>query len=88
MPLYRFTKLPPPPELGEKTFWQYLPRHGLRRVFFLLIGLGVVLFLRSGGGGGPLGGLFDTIGPGKPKPSGPVYHIKVTRPDGTPASSP
>ena len=57
MPLFRHTKLPPPPELGEKTFWDYFPRQASRRVLFLLIALGAVLFLKNTGGS--FGGLFD-----------------------------
>jgi hypothetical protein len=82
MPLYRHTKLPPAPELGEKTFWDYLPRQSTRRVLFLLIALGAVLFIKHAGGWS-FGGLLD---PQQPAPRGaepgaPVYHIKVTRPD-------
>jgi hypothetical protein len=58
MPLLRYTKLPPPPELGEKTVWDYFPRQASRRIFFLLLALGAVIFLK-GSGGGSFGGLFD-----------------------------
>jgi hypothetical protein len=93
MPLLRSTKLPaklPPPELGEKTFWDYFPRRSMRRIFFLLVALGAVLILKHSGRFS-LGGLLDS--PSSPAPgagsSGPVYHIKVTRPaDEAPAGSP
>jgi hypothetical protein len=98
MPLYRHTKLPPPPELGDKTLWQYLPRQSVRRVFFLLLALGGVLVIRATGGFSKFGTLFDAIGSGPERPSAgdapgtasaPLYHIKVTRPAGTPpAASP
>jgi hypothetical protein len=77
MPLIRPSKLPPVPELGEKTFWDYFPRRALRRIVFLLIALGAVIFLKSSGRWS-FGGLF---GPATPVPAGPVYHIKVTRPE-------
>ena len=80
MPLYRHTKLPPPPELGEKSFWDYLPRQSTRRVLFLLIALGAVIFIKRSSGWS-FGGLLD--GPRTPARddlSTPVYHIKVTRP--------
>jgi hypothetical protein len=94
MPLLRYTKLPsklpPPPELGEKTLWQYIPRQSKRRVLFLLIALGVVIFLKEsgvgslGGGsgsasGGTWGGLFGAPAP-PPRPEAGVYHLKVSRP--------
>ncbi|MDB4981412.1 MAG: hypothetical protein JWM82_2164 [Myxococcales bacterium] len=91
MPLYRHTKLPPPPELGDKTLWQYLPRQSVRRVFFLLLALGAVLVIRATGGFSKFGTLFDAIGssPAEPRPgAAPVYHLKVTRPEGTPAAAP
>jgi hypothetical protein len=95
MPLYRHTKLPPPPEPGEKSFWQYLPRQSGRRVFFLLLALGAVLVLRATGGFSKFGSLFDAIGAGPAQRradgadagAAPVYHIKVTRPEGTPPPS-
>jgi hypothetical protein len=92
MPLIRPTKLPPPPELGEKSFWDYFPRHSARRIFFLLIALGAVLILKHSGGWS-FGGLLDgPRAPGHgaaPGASAPVYHIKVTRPeDGTTAPAP
>jgi hypothetical protein len=80
MPLIRPSKLPPPPELGEKTFWDYFPRRVLRRVFFMLLALGAVLFLRSSGGG-RFGGLFDP--PGRPQPqqqSADSYHRIEVKP--------
>ena len=88
MPLYRHTKLPPPPELGEKTVWQYLPRQTVRRVLFLLIALGAVVFLKRSSGWS-LGGLLDAPSGGSaPATTGaPVYHIKVTEPP-APQSSP
>lgn len=58
MPLIRPSKLPPPPELGEKTFWDYFPKRSSRRILFLLIALGAVIFLKSSGGG-TFGGLFE-----------------------------
>ena len=77
MPLHRDTQLPPPPEPGEKTFWDYFPRRTWRRVLFLLIALGIVIYLKSSGGGS-FGGLFDG---GKSRPAdqgaGPVYHLEV-----------
>jgi hypothetical protein len=94
MPLYRHTKVPPPPELGTKTLWQYLPRQSVRRVLLLLLTLGAVLFIRSTGGGAKVGGLLDFIsgspgrsGPASPAdPAAPVYHIKVTRPPSPPSA--
>jgi hypothetical protein len=95
MPLFRYTKLqtklPPPPELGQKTVWQSLPRHTTRRVLFLLIALGAVLFLKSTGGGS-FAGLLDAVAP-PPKPIGanpaaPTYHLQVARPRDAPAKSP
>jgi hypothetical protein len=86
MPLYRHTKLPPPPELGEKTVWQYLPRQTVRRVLFLLIALGAVVFLKRSSGWS-LGGLLDAP-PSAPAGAGqgaPVYHLKVTPPENPPA---
>ncbi len=78
MPLYRHTKLPPPPELGERSFWDYLPRQSTRRVLFLLIALGAVIIIKRAGGWS-IGGLLDA--PRTPAPGeSPVYHIKVTRP--------
>jgi hypothetical protein len=90
MPLIRYTKLPPPPEMGGKTLWQSLPKQSVRRVFFLLLALGAVLFLR--GSGGSFGGLFDAIGAGRPgaapgAPASPVYHIRVTPPAGAPGAA-
>jgi hypothetical protein len=78
MPLLHPSKLPPPPELGEKTFWDYFPRRSMRRVVFLLIALGLVIALQHSGGWS-FGGLF---GPGDDatRPNAPVYHIKVSRP--------
>jgi hypothetical protein len=80
MPLYRHTKLPPPPELGDKTWSQYLPRQSTRRALLLLLALGAVLFLKRSSGWS-LGGLLE--GPRTPAPAGdsPVYRIKVTRPE-------
>ena len=90
MPLYRHTKLPPPPELGDKTIWQYLPRHTGRRVIFLLLALGAVMFLKRSGGW-TFGGLLDGGGSrAGARPAGadtaPVYHIRVTRPGDAPPS--
>jgi len=90
MPLLRYTKLPsklpPPPELGDKTLWQYIPRQSKRRVLFLLIALGVVIFLKESGvgslggaSGGTWSGLFGAPAP-PPRPETGVYHLKVTRP--------
>jgi hypothetical protein len=59
MPLLRHTKLPPPPELGEKTFWDYFPKRSASRIFFMLLALAAVLYLRSSGGGS-FGGLFGS----------------------------
>jgi len=86
MPLYRHTKSPPPPELGDKTLWQYLPRQSGRRVILLLLALGAVLFLKRSGGWS-LGGLLDgpAKGPASDRAaSSPVYHIKVTPPPSAP----
>jgi hypothetical protein len=66
MPLLRPSKLPPPPELGEKTFWDYFPRRSMRRVVFLLIALGLVIALQRSGGwsfGGLFGGPDDKAAP-------------------------
>jgi hypothetical protein len=77
MPLIRPSKLPAPPELGEKTFWDYFPKRSMRRVFFMLLALGAVLFLRSSGGGS-FGGLFDSPRPAAKQPaSDPYYRIDV-----------
>ncbi|HVZ72194.1 MAG TPA: hypothetical protein VHJ20_07455 [Polyangia bacterium] len=90
MPLIRYTKAPPPPpEPGERSYWAYFPKNTVRRVVLLLVALGVVLFLRSSGGS-TFGSLFDKISPRRAAPSSradsaPVYHIKVTRPEGAPA---
>ena len=78
MPLYRHTKLPPPPELGEKTFWDYFPRRSARRILFLVIVLLAVIVLKHSGRW-TFGGLLDgPRAPSEAEPSGPVYHIKVT----------
>jgi hypothetical protein len=89
MPLIRPNKLPPPPELGDKTFWDYFPRQSARRIFFLLLALGAVLILKHSGSwtfGGLLGSP-SKRGPGA-ESSAPVYHIKVTRPEATPPGAP
>jgi hypothetical protein len=80
MPLYRHTKLPPPPELGEKTLWDYLPRHTGRRVLFLLIAFGAVLILKHAGGW-TFGGLLDGGAAPRKTDELPVYHLEVKRPD-------
>jgi hypothetical protein len=88
MPLIRPSKLPPPPELGEKTFWDYFPRRSARRIFFLLLALGAILVLKHSGSW-TLGGLLG--GPPEPTPgqsSAPVYHIKVTPPSGNAPAAP
>jgi len=93
MPLIRSTKLPnkplPPPELGDKTFWDHFPRSSVRRVLFLLLALGAVLILKHSGSW-TFGGLFG--GSQEPAPgaaaSAPVYHIKVTRPGAAPPRAP
>jgi hypothetical protein len=78
MPLYRHTKLPPPPELGEKTFWDYFPRRSARRILFLFIALLAVIVLKHSGKW-TFGGLLEgPRAPSGPEPSGPVYHIKVS----------
>jgi hypothetical protein len=63
MPLRHPERLPPRPE--GRTLWQLLPRNSARRVLFLLLALGGVLFLRSTGGGG-FRGLVDAMAPPKP----------------------
>jgi hypothetical protein len=89
MPLYRHTKLPPPPELADKPFWRYLPRGSTRRVFFLLIALGAVLVIKHAGGWS-FGGLLEAPrtgargGGGGADPASPVYHIKITPPGDVP----
>jgi hypothetical protein len=80
MPLLRHTKLPPPPELGEKTFWDYFPRRSMRRVFFLLLAFGAIVLLKRSGKWS-FGGLMDTPA-ADPAGGAPVYQIKVTRPPG------
>jgi hypothetical protein len=81
MPLYRHTKLPAPPELGEKTFWDYFPRRSARRIMFLIIALGAVIVLKHSGGW-TFGGLFGGArAPEGASSSGPVYHLRVTRPE-------
>jgi hypothetical protein len=95
MPLIRTTKLPhnlpPPPELGEKTFWDYFPRHAARRVLFLLLALGAVLVLKHSGSW-TFGGMFEGPRSGGSGAEGaaPVYRIKVTTPSGprAPAAPP
>jgi hypothetical protein len=95
MPLYRHTKLPPPPELADKPFWRYLPRGSTRRVFFLLIALGAVMVIKHAGGW-TLGGLLDgprstprsSSSSSQTAPEAPVYHLKITRPGDLPASKP
>jgi hypothetical protein len=85
MPLIRPSKLPPPPELGEKTFWDYFPKKSMRRVFFMLLALAAVLFLRSSGGGS-FGGLFEPVRP-KPQPQSEPYYrldVKPSPPKSTP----
>jgi hypothetical protein len=90
MPLRRFDKLPPPPEMGERTIWQLLPRQSVRRVLFLLLALGAVLFIKSTGGGS-FSNLLNSVAPPAAKQVGagdgtgdnsasPVYHLKVARP--------
>jgi hypothetical protein len=89
MPLIRPSKLPAPPELGEKTFWDYFPKRSMRRVFFMLLALGAVLFLRSSGGGS-FGGLFEPVRPAtKPQPApDPYYRIDVKpTPNAAPSKS-
>jgi hypothetical protein len=85
MSVYRHTQLPPPPEPGEKTFWDYFPKRSMRRVFFMLLALAAVLWLRSSGGGS-FGGLFDG-GRSKSAPAtddAPVYHLEVKPPPSAP----
>jgi hypothetical protein len=87
MPLLRPHKLPQPPELGEKSFWDYLPRSSIRRVVFLLIALGAVLVIKHSGGWS-FGGLLDSprAPAGGAERAAPVYHLKVTRPGEPPAA--
>jgi hypothetical protein len=91
MPLFRHTKLPPPPELDDKPFWRYLPRGSTRRVFFLLIALGAVMIIKHAGGW-TLGGLLEAPRSSRSAttaaPEAPVYHIKITRPGDVPSSQP
>ena len=80
MPLHGHSK-PPPPHLGDKSLWQYLPRQSTRRVLFLLFALGAVLFLKRSGGWS-VGGLLDAP-PAGGEPAGtgaPTYHLRVTEP--------
>jgi hypothetical protein len=97
MPLIRPNKLPSPPELGEKTFWDYFPRRSARRVFFMLLALAAVLFLKRSGSW-RFGGLMESPrhaasgeasgeAPGA-EPAAPVYHIKVTPPPGAAPAAP
>jgi hypothetical protein len=85
------TKLPPAPEIGQKTLWQSLPRQSTRRVLFLLIALGAVLFLKATGGGS-FGGLLDAVAPppgarrAGADDAAPSYHLKVARPADAPAA--
>jgi hypothetical protein len=87
MPLIRPNKLPPPPELGEKTFWDYFPRQSARRVLFLLLALGAVLVLKRSGKW-TFGGLLESPRSPQPGSGSPVYHIKVTRPEAAPPAAP
>jgi hypothetical protein len=87
MPLIRYTKLPtklpPPPEFGEKSLWQYIPRQSKQRILFLLIALGVVIFLKSSGSAS-FGGLFgppEGQGAAHARAADPgVFHLEVTGP--------
>jgi hypothetical protein len=85
MPLLPPSKLPPVPELGSKTFWDYLSRRSMRRVFFMLLALAAVIYLKCSKPGS-FGGLFDTPGAAgnRGDDSGPVYHLKVEPPRGAP----
>jgi hypothetical protein len=77
MSLYRYTQVPPPPEPGEKTFWDYFPKRAMRRVFFMLLALAAVIYLKTSGTGS-FGGLFDDRAAHPPaQGAGPVYHIQV-----------
>jgi len=85
MSVYRYTQVPPPPEPGEKTFWDYFPKRAMRRIFFMLLALAAVIYLKSSGTGS-FGGLFDS---GKTQPpaqgsNAPVYHIQVKPPANPP----
>ena len=88
MPLLRYTKLPPPPELSDKPVWHYVSRKSKRRALFLLLALVGVLYLRRGGGS--FGGLVDSLVPSHaaaPAPAAeePVFHLKVALPEPPPA---
>jgi hypothetical protein len=80
MSLYRYTQLPPPPEPGEKTFWDYFPKRSMRRVLFMLLALAAIVYLKMSGTGS-FGGLFDDRSAHAPAQGGaPVYHIEVKPP--------
>jgi hypothetical protein len=84
MSLYRYTQMPPPPEPGEKSFWDYFPKRTLRRVFFMLLALGVIIYLKTSGTGS-FGGLFEPVGKRQPaQVDEPVYHIEVKPPPHAP----
>lgn len=87
MPLIRPHKLPPPPELGEKTFWDYFPKRTGRRVLFLLIALGAVIFLKSTGRVS-FGGLFDPAAPARPTPQQQADQFFRLQVKPTPTSAP
>jgi len=84
MPLYRHTKLPPPPELGEKTVWQYLPRQTVRRVLFLLVALGPSSSSSARAAGRWAAARRAAARPLRRRTGAPVYHLKVTPPDSPP----
>jgi hypothetical protein len=82
----RYPNLPPPPEPGEKSFWDYFPKRTLRRVFFMLLTLGAIIYLKSSGPGS-FGGLFDP--PGRRQPAqgeAPTYHLEVKPPPHAPGT--
>jgi len=88
MPLIRENKLPPPPpELGAKTFWDYFPKRSMGRIFFLLLALAAVLWLK--GGNGSFGGLFDAPKSSGPQRDDPAFqHFQVKPTPQAPKSAP
>jgi hypothetical protein len=80
--------LPRPPAPPERSFWTLMPRQSVRRVLFLLLALAGILFIKRTGGLS-FGNLLDAVGPASPAPRAPgaaqeppVYHLKVTPPEG------
>jgi hypothetical protein len=86
MSLYRYTQMPPPPEPGEKSFWDYFPKRSMRRIFFMLLTLAVIIWLKYSGTGS-FGGFFDSPRSRQPaQGDAPTYHLEVKPPPHAPAT--